>query len=109
MAEEFVLTDEMKATIGSTGPVSTYEVTTQGIRTFARAIGYRDAIYYDQEAAKGRGHGALPAPPGFFGMPKFNPMAPRTGGGGGRGVRRAWAESTVQPGYMGNSSVRAHG
>ena len=87
MAEEFQLTDEMMATIGSTGPVSTYEVTTQGIRTFARAVGYRNAIYYDQEAAKAVGHAALPAPPGFFGMPKFNPMAPRAAGGGGRGFQ----------------------
>ena len=84
MAEELTeLTDEMKAAIGSTGPVTTYEVTTQGIRTFARAIGYRNAIYYDEEAAKAKGHRALAAPPGFFGMPKFNPMAPRVGGGRG--------------------------
>ena len=71
------------SSIGSTGPVTTYEVTTQGIRTFARAVGYRDAVYYDQEAAKVKGHRALPAPPGFFGMPGFNPAAP--GARGGRG------------------------
>ncbi len=82
MAEELTeLTEEMKAAIGSTGPVSSYEVTTQGIRTFARAVGYRDSVYYDEEAAKAKGHRALPAPPGFFGMPKFNPAAPRARGG----------------------------
>ncbi len=84
MAEELTeLTEEMKAAIGSTGPVSSYEVTTQGIRTFARAVGYRDPVYYDEETAKARGHRALPAPPGFFGMPKFNPAAPRARGGQG--------------------------
>ena len=77
------LTDEMKAAIGQSSPATTYEVTTQGIRTFARAVGYQNAIYFDDEAAKARGHRALPAPPGFFGMPKFNPAAPRARGGRG--------------------------
>ena len=74
------LTDEMKAAIGVQGPPVTYEVTTQGIRTFARAVGYEDPIYYDEEAARAKGHRALPAPPGFFGMPAFNPHARRGGG-----------------------------
>jgi acyl dehydratase len=67
------LTDEMKAAIGQPSPATTYEVTTQGIRTFARAVGYQNAIYFDEEAAKAKGHRALPAPPGFLGMPIFNP------------------------------------
>ena len=72
------LTDEMKAAIGSTGPVVTYEVSKQGIRTFARAVGYSNPIYFDEEAARSAGHRSLPAPPGFFGMPAYNPLAPRT-------------------------------
>ncbi|MEE9280419.1 MAG: MaoC family dehydratase N-terminal domain-containing protein [Myxococcota bacterium] len=78
MAEELAdLTPEMKAAIGTSGPPSTVEVTTQGIRTFARAVGYTNRIYYDEEYAKSKGHRALPAPPGFFGMPVYNPFARR--------------------------------
>ena len=71
------LTDEMKAAIGASGPATTFEVSAQGIRTFARAVGYTSPIYYDEEAARAKGHRALPAPPGFLGMPNYNPFAPR--------------------------------
>ena len=71
------LTEEMKAAIGQAGPPVTYEVTTQGIRTFARAVGYRNSIYYSADAAREKGHRDLPAPPGFFGMPIYDPTAPR--------------------------------
>lgn len=81
MAELTDLTDEMKAAIGTSGPPATYEVTAQAIRTFARAVGYRNPIYYDEAAARKNGHQALPAPPGFLGMPIFNPFAERPRGG----------------------------
>src|SRR5215510_15680283 len=80
MAELLALTDEMKTAIGSHGPTTVYEVTTQGIRTFARAVGYRDPVFYDEDEARKRGHPALLAPPGFLGMPRFNPFAPRMEG-----------------------------
>jgi acyl dehydratase len=80
MAEMTELTDEMKAAIGTRGPTTVYEVTTQGIRTFARAVGYRDPVFYDEDEARKRGHPALLAPPGFLGMPRFNPFAPRMEG-----------------------------
>lgn len=81
MAQLSELTDEMKAAIGTRGPATVYEVTTQGIRTFARAVGYRDPVFYDEEEARRRGHPALLAPPGFLGMPRFNPLAPRVAEG----------------------------
>jgi hypothetical protein len=82
VAEELEdLTDEMKAAVGQETGRSTYEVTTQGIRTFARAVGYKDAKYFDESAAKAAGYDGLPSPPGFLGMPIFSPG----GGGGGRG------------------------
>ena len=71
------LSDEMKAAIGREGAPVTYEVTTQGIRTFARSVGYRDPKYYDEAAARARGHSGLPAPPGFLGMPIYDPTARR--------------------------------
>lgn len=79
MADEVMeLTPEMKAAIGKSGDKVTQEVTTLGIRTFARAVGYTNPIYYDEEAAKAKGHRALVSPPGHFGMAVYNP-----GKGGG--------------------------
>lgn len=77
MAELAELTPEMKAAIGTSGPPTTFEVSAQGIRTFARAVGYTSQKYYDEELAKSKGHRALPAPPGFYGMPVYNPFARR--------------------------------
>ena len=76
------LTDEMKAAIGQSSPPVAYEVSAPGIRLFARAVGYEDEVYYDEDEAKRRGHRALPAPPGFYGSPIFNPG--RAAGDGGR-------------------------
>lgn len=75
MAELADLTPEMKAAIGTSGPPGTLEVSAQGIRTFARAVGYTNRIYYDEEFAKSKGHRGLPAPPGFHGMPIYDPRA----------------------------------
>ena len=76
MAEELEdLTDEMKAAVGQETGWSTYEVTTQGIRTFARSVGYKDEKYFDVAAAQSAGYDGLPAPPGFLGMPIFDPNA----------------------------------
>ena len=69
------LSDEMRAAIGRAGPSVRYEVTAHGIRTFARAVGYENTVYYSQEVAHSRGHRALPAPPGFLGMPVYDPSA----------------------------------
>ncbi len=70
------LSDEMKAAIGTSAPPVTYEVSAQGIRTFGRAVGYTDPIYFDEAAARAAGHRALPAPPGFLGMPIYSPRTP---------------------------------
>ena len=45
------LTPEMKAAIGKPGAPTTYEVTTLGIRTFARAVGYKNPLYFDAAAS----------------------------------------------------------
>lgn len=75
MPELADLTPEMKAAIGRDGAPVIYEVTTLGIRTFARAVGYTNPIYYDAAAARAKGHRDLLAPPGYYGMPVFNPAA----------------------------------
>ena len=73
MPEVEDLTAEMKAAIGREGVPVIYEITTLGIRTFARAVGYSNPIYYDTAAARAKGHRDLLAPPGYYGMPIYNP------------------------------------
>ncbi len=76
MAEQLDdLTDEMKSAVGQETGRTTYEVTTQGSRTFARAVGYTAEKYFDEAAAKALGYTGLPAAPGFLGMPVFNPQS----------------------------------
>ena len=66
MANEFELTEEMKAQIGKESPTWTYEVTTTSVRAFARGVGYTDPVFYDIEAAKKAGYRSLPAPPTYL-------------------------------------------
>ena len=89
MAEQFEITDEMRAQIGKEGDPWTYEVTTTGVRAFARGVGYTDTTYYDIGDANAKGLDALPAPPCYLGFPIFIPgrsdatfSGPRGGGGG---------------------------
>ena len=81
---ESVITDEMRAAIGVEGPPSTAEVTTTGIRMFARAVGYTDLIFYDEAEAKGRGYRGLVAPPGYLGTGVFKPGGEERRPGGGQ-------------------------
>ena len=73
MSEELELTQDMKDAIDREGDPVLYEVTTLGIRTFARAVGYPNEIYYDEDVAKAGGHPTLPSPPGYLGMPIWDP------------------------------------
>jgi N-terminal half of MaoC dehydratase len=69
----FELTDEIRAQVGVESEPWTYEVTTTGIRAFARGVGYDDPIYYDVEAARAAGYQQLPAPPCYLGTPVYVP------------------------------------
>lgn len=73
LAEVMELTPEMKAAVGKPGEPTLYEVTSLGIRTFARAVGYKNPVYFDDDAAKAKGFPAIQAPPGYLGMPVWNP------------------------------------
>ena len=73
MAEEFEITDAMRAKIGTESPPWPYEVTTTSVRAFARGVGYTDPVYFDEEAAKAAGYRSLPAPPTYLGTPVFIP------------------------------------
>lgn len=69
MAEASVITDEMRAAIGKESEPLTIEVDKTAVRMFARAVGYTDLIYYDEEYAKSKGYRSLPVPMGFLGNP----------------------------------------
>lgn len=70
-----VITDEMRAAVGVEGPPTVLEVEKTNCRMFARAVGHKDPIFYDEAAAKARGYRSIVAPPGFLGTPIFNPNA----------------------------------
>ena len=69
MAEASVITDEMRAAIGQESEPTTIEVDKTAVRMFARAVGYTDLIYYDEDYAKSKGYRSLPVPMGFLGNP----------------------------------------
>jgi acyl dehydratase len=71
-----VVTDEMRAQIGVESEPWTVEVDKTSVRMFARAVGYTDPIFYDEDFARSKGYRSLPAPPHYLGTPVFNPSAP---------------------------------
>jgi len=73
MAEEFEITDAMRALIGIESAPWTHEVTTTSVRGFARGVGYKDLVYYDVAVAKAAGYRSLPCPPTYLGTPIFIP------------------------------------
>ena len=73
MADDFEITDEMKAQIGQETEPWTYEVTTTGVRMYARGIGATDPVHYDVDFAKKQGFRSIVAPCGFLGTPVFHP------------------------------------
>jgi len=73
MAENFEITDELRAQIGWESAPWTFEVTTTSVRAFARGVGYTDPVYFDVDAAKKAGYRSLPAPPTYLGTPIFMP------------------------------------
>jgi len=73
MAEQFEISDEMRAQIGWESPPWKFEVTTTSVRAFARGVGYTDPVYFDIEAAQQAGYRSLPAPPTYLGTPVFIP------------------------------------
>ncbi|MGH9246122.1 MAG: FAS1-like dehydratase domain-containing protein [Acidimicrobiales bacterium] len=75
MAERIEIADDMSAAIGVESEPWTYEVTTTGVRSFARGVGYTDPVYFDVDAARTAGYDNLPAPPCYVGTPVFVPGA----------------------------------
>jgi hypothetical protein len=71
-----LVTPELEALIDKEWSPVIYEVDRPGLRMWARAVGYEDPIYYDEDSAKAQGFQRLPAPPGFVGWPRTKPGDP---------------------------------
>jgi acyl dehydratase len=89
----------MRATIGVESPPSRMDVDKTGIRMFARAVGYTDPVFYDEEYAKSKGHRSLIAPPGYLGAAQFNPNAARPAGGQPRGRQGGGLDGGIERKY----------
>ncbi len=76
-----VITDKMRAEIGVESEPVTFEVDKTACRMFARAVGYTDPIYFDEQYAKSKGYRGIPAPVGFLGHPVYDPNRPQRLGG----------------------------
>lgn len=66
MAEDSVITDEMKSMIGVESEPSVFEIEKEPIRRWAEAIGDSNPLYHDEEYAKKEGYRSIIAPPGFI-------------------------------------------
>lgn len=75
LAEHIEITEEMRALLGQPDEPWPYEVTTTGVRAFARGVGYDDPVFFDSQAAQKRGYANLPAPPCYLGTPAYVPGA----------------------------------
>lgn len=90
MADDDLITPEMRAAIGVESEPWTVEVDRTSVRMFARAVGYGDPAFYDEAEAKQRGFRSLPAPPGYLGTPVFDPTSSDPTSGGPRSGRRVF-------------------
>jgi hydroxyacyl-ACP dehydratase HTD2-like protein with hotdog domain len=88
MTTESVITDEMRAAIGVESEPYTLELDKTSVRMFARAVGYTDPLFYDEDFAKAKGYRSLPAPPHYLGTPVFNPATADPTFGGPRTRQR---------------------
>src|SRR5207248_2497211 len=79
-------TQEMRDAVGVESEPWTVELDKTAIRMFARAVGYTDPVFFDEQVARERGYRSLPAPPHYLGTPVYDPRtsdptfgAPRRG------------------------------
>ncbi len=67
MAQQSVITDEMRKLIGVESSPTVYEVEKEPIRRWAEAIGDENPLYHNEEYAKKSRFKGMIAPPGFVG------------------------------------------
>ena len=66
MAQESVITPEMREAVGVDSEPATHEIEKGAIVRFAQAIGDDNPLFTDEEAARGTRYGGLIAPPTFL-------------------------------------------
>lgn len=69
MAEGSIITDEIRAMIGSGAEPVLMEVERGAIKRYADAVGDDNPLFHEVEDAKAAGYEDLICPPGFFGWP----------------------------------------
>lgn len=67
MAQDSVITDEMRSLVGVESEPSIFEIEREPIRRWAEAIGDPNPLYHDEEYAEKSRYQAIIAPPGFIG------------------------------------------
>ena len=65
MANDSVITDEMRKSIGIESEPTIVEIEKEPIRRFAAAMGSNNPLHYDEVYAKKHGFRSIVAPPGF--------------------------------------------
>jgi len=71
MAEDSVITDEMRQVLNVESEPSVYEIEKEPIRRWAESIGDPNRLYHDEEYARKCGYDNLAAPPGFIAQYAF--------------------------------------
>lgn len=74
MAQESLITDEIRSWIGRETPPWTIEATNLDIRRFAVATDDINPLYLDEEYARQSRHGSIVAPPLFYMAPLTDPV-----------------------------------
>lgn len=69
MADESIMTDEIKAMIGTLSEPVIMEVGRVAIRRYADAVGDENPLFHEVEDAKAAGYEDIICPPGFWGWP----------------------------------------
>ncbi len=77
MTQRSIITEEMRSYLGKESAPVVVEVDKTACRIFARAVGYTDPVFYDEEFAKSKGYRSILAPPGFLGHTIYNPARPQ--------------------------------
>ncbi len=89
MAQDSVITDEMRSLVGVESEPSVYQIEREPIRRWAEAIGDTNPLYHDEEYAKKKGYRGLVVPPASIAQYAF----PVKVGKSGRGVKSPFTRS----------------
>jgi hydroxyacyl-ACP dehydratase HTD2-like protein with hotdog domain len=74
VAQESLITDEIRSWIGRETPPWTIEATKLDLKRFAVATDDLNPLYFDEEYARNSRHGDIIAPPLFYMAPLTNPV-----------------------------------